>query len=80
MKQVLEVKKNNLVNAKYYFQIAQKESQYLYEPIYNSALWEYNIQNYQDAYILVNQALTIYPEHLESNTLKKRIEKLLTLN
>lgn len=75
----MEIKKNNLVNAKYNFQISQKESQYLYEPVYNSALWEYNIQNYQDAYALVNQALTIYPDHVESKTLKGKIEELLTL-
>lgn len=76
---VLENKKNNSENARYNFQISIKESQFLFEPIYNSALLAINSNDYQEAYSLVNKALELYPEHIESKELKKTIDDYLSI-
>lgn len=74
---ILELKKGNISNAKYNFNISMKESQYLYEPAFNAALWAYKTTDYQESYTLVNKALNIFPEHLESQELKKTLDDIL---
>jgi len=76
---VLEVKKGNTDNARYNFQIAIKEADYLFEPAYNLALWAYKQNDYQDALRLINKALEIYPDHYESKELKKIINASLSI-
>jgi len=73
------VKKGNTDNARYNFQIAIKEADYLFEPAYNLALWAYKQNDYQDALRLINKALEIYPDHYESKELKKIINASLSI-
>jgi len=73
------VKKGNPDNARYSFQIALKEADYLFEPAYNMALWAYKQNDYQEALKMVNKALEIYPDHFESKELKRTINANLSI-
>ena len=46
---VLEAKKRNTTNARYYFQLAAKEGEFMFEPAYNCALTAYKQADYQEA-------------------------------
>jgi len=76
---VLEIKKENRDNARYNLSLAIKEGDYLFEPCYNLALWYYKGHDYQEAYKQVKKALEIYPDHVESQDLKKAIEEVLSV-
>ena len=76
---VLELKKNNVLDGKYNFNISMKESQFLYEPAFNAALWAYKTGEYQESYALVNKSLQIYPDHHESQELKRTLDEILVV-
>jgi len=76
---VLELKKGNISDAKYNFNIAMKESQYLYEPAFNAALLAFKTTEYQESYALINKALGVYPDHYESQELKRSLDDILVI-
>ena len=75
----MELKKNNIDGAKFNFQVALKEGEYLFEAAFNGALAAFKTSDYQECYKLLKKALGIYPEHSESKELLKIIEELLTI-
>jgi len=46
---VLESKKKNFDSARYYFQLAAKEGDFMFEPAFNCALTAYKAADYQEA-------------------------------
>ena len=76
---VLEIKKGNINDGKYNFNIAIKEGPFLYEPAFNAALWAMKTGEYQESYALVNKVLSIYPEHIESIELKRQLDEILVI-
>ena len=46
---VLESKKKNTDSARYYYKLAAKEGEFLFEPAYNCALAAYKQSDYEEA-------------------------------
>ena len=66
---MLELRKNNIEQAKSNFTSAVKLSPFYFEPLYNGALLAYKIGDYQESFFLVNEALKVFPEHSDSKDL-----------
>jgi len=73
---VLELRQENIEEAKSCFDTAIKLGPFLYEPLFNSALLSYKMGNYQEAFVLVNRVLKdIYPEHTDSQELQRKLKQ-----
>ena len=74
---ILEIKRNNFENAIYHFKLAIKENPYQFEPNYNLAINSFKMGKYQEAYESTEKALGIYPDHIDSILLLKKLKAIL---
>lgn len=65
----LEVRKQNPEAARSNLKMAQTLAPYLFEPFYNGALLAYRHGDLQEAFLLCNKSLEVYPEHGDSKQL-----------
>ncbi len=73
---VLELRQENIEEAKSNFDTAIKLGPFLHEPLFNSALLSYKMGNHQEAYVAVNKVLNeLYPEHTDSQELLDRLRQ-----
>lgn len=73
---VLELRQENIEEAKSCFDTAIKLGPFLHEPLFNSALLSYKMGNHQEAFALVNRVLKdVYPEHTDSQELQRKLKQ-----
>lgn len=76
---VLEGKKGDENAARSSFYTAQKMSDHLFEPFYNGALLCFNKGEFQESFELVNSALEVFPDHMDSKELLKQLQDFFTI-
>jgi len=69
---VLELRKGNLEQAKANFQNSSQIAQF-FEPYYNAALLMWKRGDFQECYKMVQKALELFPDHIDSKELKKNL-------
>ncbi|XP_014238958.2 tetratricopeptide repeat protein 8 [Trichogramma pretiosum] len=74
----LEMKNQNVAEARVYFHAAASIASFAYEPHFNSALLAYNTGDLQTSYIAVQKAMDAYPEHADSKSLLKKLQRYFT--
>jgi len=72
---VLEMRKGNMEQANNNFTQAQKLSSFLFEPSYNAALFQFKSGDLNESYQSVNKSLEVFPEHMDSKELLKRLKQ-----
>lgn len=72
---VLELRKNNLDQARSNFLQAIQLNPFIFEPVFNAALLAYKLGEFQESYQLVEKALGIFPEHSESKELMRLLRE-----
>lgn len=72
---ILELRKGNVDQARNNFTTSASLSEFMHEPLFNSALLSFKLGEFQDAFNLVNKALEVYPEHVESKELKTQLQE-----
>jgi tetratricopeptide repeat protein 8 len=72
---VLELRKGNHDQARNNFTTAAGAAEYMHEALYNSALLSFKLGEFQEAYSQCSKALEAYPDHSESQDLKKQLKQ-----
>lgn len=70
---VLELKQGNTKKAYSNFELACQETDFSFEPYYNSAVSNYKTGNLEKALTYINKSLEIFPEHFDSFELRQAV-------
>jgi len=76
---VLELRKNNIEQARANFQTSAHLAAQHHEPLYNGAILMYKLGDFQESFRLATAALKVFPEHEESKEILKVLSELFTL-
>lgn len=75
---VLELRKNNVEQARGNFLQAIQLNPFIFEPVFNAALLNYKLGEFQESYQLVEKCLEIFPAHTESKELMRLLKEHFT--
>merc|ERR1712070_38798 len=77
---VLELRKNNIEQARSNFLQAIQLNPHVFEPVFNAALLAYKLGEFQESYQLVQKSLEIFPAHAESAELLRLLKEHFSHN
>lgn len=72
---VIQIRNGNVTAARTYFHAAANIANFIYEPHFNSAHLAYEVGDLQTSYIAVKKSLSVHPNHWDSKTLLKKLER-----
>lgn len=75
---VLEMRRQKFDLARSCLTSSSDVGPFLFEPLFNAALMSYRMGDFQEAYVLVQKALTIYPVHCDSKELQALLLSMFT--
>lgn len=76
---VLELRKENIESAKSNFITSAEMAEHTFEPFYNNALVSFKMGDFQESFEQVEKALATYPDHSDSQELRKQLQQHFTL-
>ena len=76
---VLELRKGNVESAKSNFITSAEMAEHTFEPFYNNALLSFKMGDFQESFEQASKALETYPEHSDSQELRKQLNQHFTL-
>eukprot|EP00659_Diplonema_papillatum_P018517 gene18517-28581_t len=75
---ILELRKQNVDQARSNFQTASRLNPHIHEPLFNGGLLAFKLGDFQEAYTLTMKSLEQFPEHTESLELCKQLRQHFT--
>eukprot|EP00754_Rhynchopus_humris_P003916 Rhum_TRINITY_DN12034_c0_g1::Rhum_TRINITY_DN12034_c0_g1_i1::g.48823::m.48823/K16781/TTC8, BBS8; tetratricopeptide repeat protein 8 len=72
---ILELRKQNVDQARTNFQTSSRLNPHVHEPLFNGGLLAFKLGDFQEAYTLTMKALEQYPDHTESLELRKQLRQ-----
>ena len=76
---VLELRKGNIESAKSNFMTSAEMAEHTFEPFYNNALLSFKLGDFQESFEQAGKALESYPDHSDSQELRKQLQQHFTL-
>lgn len=76
---VLELRKGNVESAKSNFITSAEMAEHTFEPFYNNALLSFKMGDFQESFEQSGKALETYPDHSDSQELRKQLQQHFTL-
>lgn len=71
---VLELRKGNIDQSQAHFRTAMNLGPHLFEPIFNGGLLAFKLGEFQESFELANKSLGVFPDHVESQELRKQLK------
>ncbi|KAF2357594.1 Tetratricopeptide-like helical domain [Trinorchestia longiramus] len=71
---VLEHKRGNLETARAFFMTASSLGPHLFQPLFNHASLSDSLGDLQTSYVIVQKALAVFPDHVDSKDLLKKLQ------